>query len=403
MTKLIKIIIFLIFSIPALKAQDSWVKLQNFTGNRSLGVSFSIGNKVYFGQGSSGGANTVNDFEEYDFATQTWKSINTIPGNPLIGGTAFSYKNFGFVGFGQTGPSTFSKAFYKYTPDSNKWVRLADFPGQARNYALSFVIGNKAYVGCGYNGFQTFKDFYSLNLDSNIWTKIADLPGLPRSKPFHFSLGEKGYVLCGNNYTQSAGDNLLKDVYQYDPTTNSWIQIADFPGENREGGISFSFESIGIVAMGLSEVGFSNEIWEYNISSQSWTNRNSFQGASRRNAGYCTINKRGYMIGGNLGSSFTPEMYEYIPISTSVDPLSHSFQKLQFYPNPFKQNFTISGLNENDEYLIEIFDMKGGHVLREKYHSGELNKELKPGSYFLRIFKVDNSYSFSTVIIKNEN
>lgn len=384
-----------------LSGQDTWVKLQDFSGPRSLGASFCIGNKVYFGQGSAGGANTINDFWEFDILSQTWKTINTIPGNALIGATAFSYKNFGFIGLGQSGPSTFSRAFYRYVVDSNVWIRIADFPGSSRNYAACFIIGNKAYIGCGYNGFQTFKDFYSLNLDSNTWTKISDLPGLPRSKPFYFASKENGYVLCGNNYSQSSGDNLLKDFYKYNPTTNTWLQNDDFPGENREGGVSFSFESGGIVALGLSVIGYSNEVWEYNSNTQTWTNRNSFQNAPRRNTGFCSVNNKGFMIGGNLGSSFSSETFEYRPISTAIKSVNYSQQIPKIYPNPFKDCFNVSLLNQKYDHLIEIFDLKGNCLFKTYQNKEEICCDLQLGCYLLKISELKNSTSYFKIIIKN--
>jgi N-acetylneuraminic acid mutarotase len=396
------LLLILIVNPSITKGQDLWGDLPNFNGNRSLGVSFCIGNKVYFGQGSSGGTNTVNDFWEYDLSTQTWKAINTIPGNALIGGTAFSYKNHGYVGLGQTSGSSFSKAFYRYDVDSNKWVRIADFPGQARNYAACFVIGNKAYVGCGYNGFQTFKDFYSLDLENNTWTKISDLPGLSRSNAFHFSSGGKGYILCGGNFTQSSGSITLKDFFQFDPSLNSWVQLADFPGENREYGISFSFDLFGIVALGFSETGYSNEVWEFNSSTQTWANRNSFSGAWRRNAGYSSSNNRGFMVGGNLGTSFTSGFYEYKPLVSSTKDVFSFNHSITVYPNPFNNFLNVDGFENGFNHQIEIFDFKGNCVFKKIDFEKQIFIDLQPGIYLLKISDLSNlNTSFIKTIIKN--
>lgn len=402
-TKLLTILTILIFKSLSLQAQDSWNKGTDFFETRSIGVSFAIGNKVYFGQGSKGGTNTVNDFWEYDLTSQTWKSINSILGNALVGATAFSYKNYGFVGFGQFSGTGFARAFHRFDSDSNKWVRIADFPGQGRNYAACFVIGNKAYIGCGYNGVKTFNDFYALNLDSNTWTRIADLPGLERASPFHFATAGKGYIVCGSNYTQSSGSTPLKDVYQYNPTTNTWVQLGDFPGENREDGASFSFESFGVVALGLSATAFTNEVWEFNGSTQTWNNRNQFSGAFRRTVAYSSNHNQGFVIGGNLGTGFTSEMYVYNPLTSSINANDISLVKPKVFPNPFIENFTIAGLDATKEYLVEIFDLKGSKVLELNYTLGEINAGLKPGSYFLRIQDIKDASSYSTIIIKGEN
>src|SRR6478752_1858150 len=106
--------------------QGTWYEKSNFEGvARSNAATFTVGSKAYLGTGFDG-TSRLNDFWEYD-------------------------------------------------PATNFWQQKADFPGAARNEAVGFSIDGLGYMGTGYNGTTMYKDFYSYNPANNTWSSIADL------------------------------------------------------------------------------------------------------------------------------------------------------------------------------------------------------------------------------------
>lgn len=240
----------------------------------------------------------------------TWGSIASFPGASRDNSVAFSINGEGYVGLGTNYP-TFYDDFYKYNPTANQWTKIADFPGVPRRSSMCFVLGGIAYVGGGYGNdgnWGTLSDFYKYDPISNQWTKLnnigtdgattfvldgkaylqigtylgvydeandtwtkkKDLP-VSREDAISFTSQGKGYVCTGYN-----GSNRLNDVWQYSPTTDTWLQKGDYPGGYLNHATSFEIGGFGYCGTGTD---FSNGIsafFRYHPSNDSWTALSSF-------------------------------------------------------------------------------------------------------------------------------
>src|SRR6185436_15940769 len=74
------------------------------------------------------------------------------------------------------------------------------------------------------------------NAQADYWTQKADFGGSPRCGAVAFSIDNTGYVGTGS---------FTKDVWEYNPVTNSWLQKADCPGKERWGAIGLSINNKG--------------------------------------------------------------------------------------------------------------------------------------------------------------
>jgi len=81
----------------------------------------------------------------------------------------------------------------------------------------------------------------------NQWTKKADFTAGKRERAVAFSIGDYGYVSTGID----TAEILLKDLWQYDPNTDTWMQKADLPGAARRDAIAFSVNGKGYVGTGI--------------------------------------------------------------------------------------------------------------------------------------------------------
>src|SRR6478609_8764363 len=59
------------------------------------------------------------------------------------------------------------------------------------------------------------------------WAELKAYPGTALRWTFGFSANNKGYVVGGQYET--AGSNTA-NVFQYDPLTDKWSQLGDYPG-----------------------------------------------------------------------------------------------------------------------------------------------------------------------------
>lgn len=312
---------------------DIWTQVTSMggaTGNgleRDVAASFVIGTKGYVGTGQ-GGAAFLNDFWEYDAATDTWTPKSNVGGSTRRSAVGFSIGDYGYIALGQDA-SGFKNDLWQYDPVSDAWTQMADYAGTARRLAVAFVIDDIAYVGTGDDG-TLRKDFYSYNAVSNTWTAEANFGGTPRSGATAFALNGKGYVLLGYDTTLTN----RKDFWMYDPFSNFWTQLENFPGEARSNAVSFVVDSAAFIGTGY-DTACLNDLWRY-------------------------------------GDSIVNNPDTGTAILSFVPALS-----LQIFPQPVVQDATLqidAGIFSG-EPVLTLFDMQGRNVtdkinLQQNQHNG---------------------------------
>src|SRR6266496_2876260 len=90
---------------------------------------------------------------------------------------------------------------------------------EVQENATGFSIGTKGYIGTGYDNFNNaLKDFWEYDPTTNTWKQKADFGGTARYYTTGFSIGTKGYIGTG---VENGGASFVKDFWEYDPTTNT--------------------------------------------------------------------------------------------------------------------------------------------------------------------------------------
>jgi len=186
-----------------------------------------------------------------------------------------------------------------WTQKISIWARVGSF---------SFSIGNKGYVGTGYQRtFQdeVYKDFWEYDASSSTWTQKADYGGGQTEFGFGFSILNKGY----------AGAGLNNNFYEYDPSTNSWTQKASFHSR-LDSGTGFSIGNLGYVCLG-DDSAPTNEVWRYDPSSDVWTRKNNFPSLARYGALAFSIGTKAYVGSGYSDIGDVNDFWEYSPVFDS--------------------------------------------------------------------------------------
>lgn len=209
------------------------------------------------------------------------------------------------------------KDLWVYNSTMEKWTKKASMPDEAlpRNKAVGFAAAGKIYVGTGYGEYveegityeKKLNDFYEYDPASDTWTRIADFPGTARYDAVAFSLNDKGYV--GTGYD----DNDQKDFYEYDPGTKAWTQKASITGSKRHGAVSFVIDNKAYVCTGVSNGQYQSDFYYYDASDDTWTQRRNIADISDygydddyddiiRSYGVAFVmNGKGYVVTGSRG------------------------------------------------------------------------------------------------------
>ena len=299
------LILSLIQLSGALQALGTWVQKGPSPGiGRLAGIAFTIGSKGYLGTG-----NTYNgfsdDFWEYDPANDSWTQKANCAGGQRNFGLGFAIGSKGYISCGTVG-GLYQNDLWEYDPGTNVWTQKANFGGVKRVTASGFSINGFGYVGTGFdwNG-VCLADFWKYDPANNSWAQMGNFPGGKRIDidRANFIIGNKAY--WGMGWDQSTGIK-YKDLWEYDPSNDTWSQKANLPAPARYGAVGFTLCNKGFIGHGLgSGVGpYFNDLWQYDPVTNSWTAATSSPFSGRGDMSVCVINNKAY-LGTGLDTSLT--------------------------------------------------------------------------------------------------
>jgi hypothetical protein len=203
-----------------------------------------------------------------------------------------------------------SSDFYKYDISTDSRHRWHHFQRACRQ--VGFSIGTKG-AGMGWLSGNAFVDFYEYDPSSNTWITRASWPGPLTNDANSFVVNGKAYVGGGDG---PYGNPTISNFYQFDPLLNSWSQKADIPAPGRRSSGTFSIGNFGYMGVGSNDdLGVSlSDYYKYDPLNNSWSAIADFPFASTssRNCAF-TINGYGYSTNYlNLG-----QIYKYDPVANT--------------------------------------------------------------------------------------
>lgn len=156
----------------------------------------------------------------------------------------------------------------------------------------------------------------------NTWTTIASM-AVGRFGSTSFSLNNEGYVIGG--YLPSG--NTTNEMWKYNPTSNQWTQLPNYPGGGNYTLTSFTINGYAYVGLGYSNITNSvyNDFWKFDPNSVQWYSIASLPDSGRMSSASFVINGKGYVACGDFHNNlYTRDLFEYDPATntwTSKAPL----------------------------------------------------------------------------------
>ncbi len=300
----------------------NWKRSSDFDGNaRSEAVIFTIGDYVYLTTGTTD-RDRFKDCWEFSLARQYWSQKADFRGVARNSAVGFAINGKGYVGTGYDGVSKLND-FWEYDPSTNNWTQKADFPGSGRYDAAGFSTGNKGYISCGFDG-NYLKDLYQYDPAGNTWVQKASLGGSKRSAAMSFVINDEAYICSGNNNGTS-----LNDLWVYDAAADTWTEkrkisnVSDDDYDDnytiqRSNGVAFVIGDYAFITSGENS-SYISTTWQYDPSSDLWIQKTAFEGSARIGAVAFTLSNRGFLLTGRSGSLSFDNMYEFDPAAEQND------------------------------------------------------------------------------------
>ncbi len=227
--------------------------------------------------------------------------------------------------------------------DQYAWVEKTSIPTVGRHRACGCAVGNRGYVGLGHisntTGNIIYNDWWEYDPGTDSWMQKANFAPGTRYHAIAFSLGNYAFVGTGTDGTFSDRD----DMWKYSPANNSWTPVANVPGGPRSGAFAFTINGKGYVALG----DYQTDCEEYDPVANAWTTK-----APALAGGYSTV-----------GAVYNGKCYMGVGQNQqwqSFDPLTNSWQMLPSFPGitrfgsgSFEYNgwiYVISGSDWVTEY-----------------------------------------------------
>ena len=197
-----------------------------------------------------------------------------------------------------------------YAQESS-WAHRADFASPPRLQTVGFSIGDKGYIASGTSGLgdNLLQDLQEYDPGSNTWSFKSDLP-LPLRGSAAFVIGSKAFITTGG------GPNGLNyQLLVWDQNSNVWSTRTSFPsGQGRMAAVGVSTDNRGYISGGLDRAeGALNDLWEYDSHSDTWTQKASLPGSGRAYATSFPIHDKIYIGLGNNGETYLKDWWEYTP------------------------------------------------------------------------------------------
>lgn len=246
-------------------ANNSYLRLANYPGSeegrRSQAVGFALNGKGYVGTGHNN-AIQFTEFHEYTPETDEWRRVKDFP-IPIRSAAAFVIDGYAYVG---TGWSCWDwdedgqiecgmvRELYRFDPNDatevdtlglpmGKWEKMASMDeGVNRRSAVGFALNGVGYIATGVTSNAHSRGVYAYYPETNEWIRKGDMPGTPRQKSAAFTIGNRAYIAAGTNSDVGGRFPTFKDLWEYNPDTDNWLQKADIGFVNLDSGIPFSFK-----------------------------------------------------------------------------------------------------------------------------------------------------------------
>lgn len=269
-----------------------------------------------------------------------WDQLNDFPGEARASATSFVYQDKAFICLGRSGPREgFLNDLWQYDSQTDQWTRKTDFPGAPRVKAVGAVVGDKAYVGLGaiapYEGNQ-FSDFWEYDIPTDTWKQVASFPGPAKNDLFYAVIDGCIYMTEGYTATQ-----FNSDTYKYDPATDTWTQLKNCPVK-RTGTAGFAIGKDLYVGTGY-DIDRYKDFYCYHTETDSW-NRVADLPAVRVLSKGITIGGRGYIM---LGRYWNGSLNggRLLADVVSYDPLTDKWTKCGDFPGGGRQNMVVFAIN----------------------------------------------------------
>ncbi|HVS95729.1 MAG TPA: hypothetical protein VHE54_04555 [Puia sp.] len=184
---------------------------------------------------------------------------------------------------------------------------------ESNNWPIGFAINGKGFV-CGTQLWGDYsivgiRDLWEYDAPTASWIKKAPFPGNPSDliEAANFVIGDNAYIVTGNA------------AWKYNEPADSWAGVAFVPALTRRLATAFPINGKGYMGLGFVEdngIHCVNDWWEYDPVANRWTQKSNFPGGKRAGAEGFAIDGMGYVVSGETDLNIlNNKVWQYDPVA----------------------------------------------------------------------------------------
>lgn len=179
--------------------------------------------------------------------------------------------------------------------------------------------------------------FFAMRMASQSWVQLPDFPGTERDDGVAFVITNKAYCLSGLDVNFSCTGN----GFAFNGTTEAWTPMASLPaGAERQYATAFSYTGSGYVLGGINSSNVClKDFWKYDPVADSWMALPDFPGTARQGMSSFMIKNNVYIAGGKLADgTILNDLWQYNFLTSSWTQ---------------KNNLPVSGMWRGSAFAID--------------------------------------------------
>lgn len=383
---------------------QTWLQLADLPDvGRDDGVAVMADNQLFFGTGLRADWSYGREFYSLDPVTAAWGTVAPMPaGAQRQYACAFAGPSCFFV-FGGDGVGGPLNNLYKYSLLTNSWSQMTSKPGNGLFGASCFCFGDNIIIAGG--KFQgsgpASSEVWQYTISSDTWLQKNNFPYGGRFRASATVMNGTGYLMFGLDQ-----NNLFKKtMHSYDPATDSWTPLPDFPQTYGRAYAALNFIDDRLILFGGYDSlnTYHKDVW-YFKPGMGWQQGNDFPSFGRK-GGMAAVagNKFYYSCGITVSDQRQKETW-VLDLPVGIEKQEHE-KEVRVYPNPCSDVLLFESRRLPGSARIEILDSSGRCVeqLTGQHVSGVFSinvAHLPPGAYFVKI-SAEGQQALVNKLIKN--
>ncbi len=193
--------------------------------------------------------------------------------------------------------------------NAQDWEEVNAPPSSFRtDHSFGFSLDGLGYLVTGGSETGPRDDFYQFDPATEEWTQLDDFPGPARGYAIGDVYDGKAYLGFG-----SSPDDFLDDLWVYDNSSEEWTQLADCACQGRNHPAFVAHQGKIFMGMGNNWNGNLNDWWMYDIQTNTWEERADFPSLPRHHPYMFAIGDYVYAGFGHGDDFISDEWYQYDP------------------------------------------------------------------------------------------